>query len=147
MPFDQFILEQLAGDELVASPSADLTETEKKRLIATGFLRMAPDGTGSGPDDLLLAKNAVVTETINIVTTSLMGMTVGCAQCHDHRFDPILHKDYYQLRAIFEPALDPKNWKTPSQSIFENAKQQAQKQAVSSFCMVLLGSNRFLYID
>ena len=116
-PFDQFIHEQLAGDELIVSSLDALTAEDQERLIATGFLRMAPDGTGSNPDDIVLATNAVVTETINIVSTSLMGMTVGCAQCHDHRFDPILHDDFYRLRAVFEPALDPKHWKTPKQRL------------------------------
>ena len=115
MPFDQFIQEQIAGDELISSPLDALTDEDRRRLVATGFLRMAPDGTGSGADDLVAASNAVVTETINIVSTSMMGMTVGCAQCHDHRFDPILHNDFYRIRAVFEPALNPQAWKTPQQ--------------------------------
>ena len=53
-------------------------------------------------------------ETLKIVSTSLMGLTVGCAQCHDHRYDPIPQRDYYQLRAIFEPGLDPKSWRVPN---------------------------------
>jgi hypothetical protein len=76
---------------------------------------MAPDGTGTERMDKELAKNAVVTETVKIVSSSLMGMTVGCAECHDHRFDPILQKDFYRLRAIFEPALDWKQWREPRQ--------------------------------
>ena len=115
LPFDQFLVEQLAGDELVESSREELTAADRRRLEATGFLRMAPDGTGSGPDDPVLARNAVVTETVNIVSTALLGMTVGCAQCHDHRFDPILQDDFYRLRAVFEPAFDPAKWKTPDE--------------------------------
>ncbi len=52
-------------------------------------------------------------DTIKIVSTSLLGLSVGCAQCHDHRYDPIPQVDYYRLRAVFEPAYDWKNWRTP----------------------------------
>lgn len=117
MPFDQFIIEQIAGDELITRSRADWTAEDQRRLIATGFLRNAPDGTGGEVDDALLAQTAVITETINIVSTSLMGMTVGCAQCHDHRFDPILHDDFYRLRAVFEPALSPQRWRSPSERL------------------------------
>jgi hypothetical protein len=113
-PFDEFIREQLAGDEMVRPPYAELPPEGIARLIATGFLRMAPDGTGGGADDVELAKNDVVAETVKIVSTSLLGMTVGCAQCHDHRYDPIPQSDYYRMRAIFEPAYDPKSWRTPA---------------------------------
>ena len=55
-----------------------------------------------------------IADTIKIVSTSLLGLTVGCAQCHDHRYDPIPQTDYYRLRAVFEPAYDSKNWRTPA---------------------------------
>ncbi|MBT5018438.1 MAG: DUF1549 domain-containing protein, partial [Planctomicrobium sp.] len=105
-PFDLFILEQLAGDELIKSPLNNLTPEDADLLVATGFLRMGPDGTGGKVDDVNLARNEVVAETIKIITSSLLGMTVGFAQCHDHRYDPIPQSDYYQLRAVFDPALD-----------------------------------------
>ncbi|MEW4526738.1 PSD1 and planctomycete cytochrome C domain-containing protein [Maioricimonas sp. JC845] len=114
-PFDRFIVEQLAGDELITSPLNNLTPEDVELLTATGFLRMGPDGTGSRVDDLELAKNDTIAETIKIVSSSLMGMTLGCAQCHDHRYDPIPQSDYYAFRAIFEPAFNPKKWKRPVQ--------------------------------
>ncbi len=114
-PFDEFIVEQLAGDELITPPFNNLTPDQSEKLIATGFLRMAPDGTGISDVDQNVARNDVMAKTIEIVSTSLMGLTVGCAQCHNHRYDPILQEDYYALRAIFEPALDWKNWKVPEQ--------------------------------
>lgn len=114
-PFDEFIVEQLAGDELVPQPHRNLNEVQQEKLIATGFLRMAEDGTESRPDDIEIARNQVMADTLKIVSTSLLGMTVGCAQCHDHRYDPISQEDYYQLRAVFEPAYDWKNWRGPSQ--------------------------------
>ena len=112
-PFSQFIVEQLAGDELVGQPYRNLSPGAQEKLTATGFLRMAPDGTASGGIDQAVARNQVVADTLQIVGSSLLGMTVNCAQCHDHRYDPIPTRDYYRLRAIFEPALDPKNWRKP----------------------------------
>lgn len=113
MPFDQFIAEQVAGDEMVPRPHKNLTPEQIEKLVATGFLRMAPDGTGSRGVEQAQARNQVVAETLKIVSTSLMGMTVGCAQCHDHRYDPISQVDYYRMRSIFEPAYDWKNWRPP----------------------------------
>ena len=112
-PYDQFLLEQLAGDELVGWPQATLTPSVIETLRATGFLRMAPDGTGSAGADQDLARNQVIADTLQIMGTTLLGMTVHCAQCHDHRYDPIPQNDYYRLRALFEPALDWKDWRTP----------------------------------
>lgn len=126
-PIDQFIVEQLAGDELVSPPYAELEDADVERLIATGFLRMAPDGTGSGEVDQGAARNQVIADTIEIVSTSLLGLTVGCAQCHHHRYDPISQEDYYQFRAVFEPALDWKKWRTPASrriSLYSNEDRQ-----------------------
>jgi len=113
-PWDEFICEQLAGDELVKPPyDRELTADEVEKLTATGFLRLAPDGTGSDGVDQVEARNEVIVNTLQIVSTSLMGMTVACAQCHDHRYDPIPQTDYYHLRAIFEPAFNPPKWRKP----------------------------------
>ena len=114
MPFDQFITEQLAGDELVTSPLNNLSAVDAKRLVATGFLRMAPDGTGGAVPDKLQARHDTMADTIRIVSSSFLGLTVGCAQCHDHRYDPISQTDYYRFRAIFQPAFDPEKWQVPS---------------------------------
>ena len=120
-PWNEFIVEQLAGDELAGATHAGTQQTvldPKKRdaLIATAFLRMAPDGTGDPNDDMKLARNQVIAEELKVVSSSLLGLTVGCAQCHDHRFDPIPQADYYRLRAIFEPAFDwQSRWRPPFQ--------------------------------
>ncbi|MBC7818459.1 MAG: DUF1553 domain-containing protein [Planctomycetaceae bacterium] len=113
-PFDEFLLEQLAGDELVPLPHANLSAENLDKLVATGFLRMAPDGTASGAVDQNIARNAVMAETIKTVATSLLGLSLGCSQCHDHRYEPITQADYYRFRAIFEPAYDWKNWRVPN---------------------------------
>jgi mono/diheme cytochrome c family protein len=111
-PLDQFIIEQLAGDELAGQREGDLTSEQIDLITATGFLRMAADGTDSGADTPA-ARNQVVNDTLKIVGTSLLGLSMQCAECHDHRYDPIPQTDYYSLRAIFEPALDWKAWKRP----------------------------------
>jgi hypothetical protein len=114
-PFDEFIREQLAGDEMVKPPFKDLSPDAIDKLTATAFLRMVPDGTASAPaGDQLVARNAVVSETLKVVSSSLFGMTVGCAQCHDHKYDPIPQADYYRMRAIFEPGFDLEHWRVPT---------------------------------
>lgn len=115
MPFDRFILEQLAGDELIKSPMNNLTPEDARLLCATGFLRMAPDGTSGAIDDANIARNDAIAATMKIVSSSLLGLTVACAQCHDHRYDPIPTADYYRMRAVFDPALDWKKWRNPQQ--------------------------------
>lgn len=114
-PIDRFLVEQLAGDELVPLPHTNLSPENIELLTATGFLRMAADGTASGGGDSELSRNQVMSDTLKIVSTSLLAMSVGCAQCHDHRYDPIPQTDYYRLRAIFEPAIDWKRWRNPAQ--------------------------------
>jgi hypothetical protein len=133
-PLDQFVVEQLAGDELVSRPWNALTPDKAELLAATGFLRTAADGTSTGAADEPLAANQVVADTLKIVGSTLLGLTVGCAQCHDHRYDPIPQADYYRLRAVFEPALDTKNWRRPAQrlvSLFKDA-DRAKCQAIEA---------------
>lgn len=88
-PYDQFIREQIAGDEY--APASD------DAMIATGFLRLGPEGGGGGERGRQDALDDIV------ATTSLtfMGMTVACARCHHHKFDPIPQKDYYRIQAVF----------------------------------------------
>ncbi len=120
-PWNEFITEQLAGDELagVTHGETEKVVSDPKRLdslTATAFLRMAPDGTGDANDDMKLARNQVIAEELKVVSSSLLGLTVGCAQCHDHRYDPIPQTDYYRMRAIFEPAFDwVSRWRPPFQ--------------------------------
>jgi hypothetical protein len=119
-PWDRFIQEQLAGDELNAVSAANvaaavLDPSKIDALTATAYLRMGPDGTGDTVADVALAKNQSIADTLRIVTTSLTGLTVACAQCHDHRYDPISQVDYFRLRAVFDPALDWRKWQTPAQ--------------------------------
>ncbi|MEP6670094.1 MAG: PSD1 and planctomycete cytochrome C domain-containing protein [Chthoniobacter sp.] len=133
-PWRDFIVEQLAGDELAGATQTDfqkvvLDPAKRDDLIATGFLRMAPDGTGDPVDDVKLARNQVIAEELKVVSSSLLGLTVGCAQCHDHRFDPILQSDYYRLRAVFEPAFDWQTWRPPSARLYSLYTPEEQAKA------------------
>ncbi len=126
-PWDQFIQEQLAGDEMVSRPIKTSDPIVLEKLTATGFLRMAPDATQM--TNSAEERNQAVAESIKVVTSSLMGLTVGCAQCHDHRYDPIPQRDYYRFRAVFDPALDWQKWKQPRDRYLDVTEEQARKKA------------------
>ena len=134
-PWDQFIVEQLAGDELVGATHATAQQLANdgpaalETLTATGFLRMAPDGSGSSPADPLLARNQAVTETLKVVSSALLGTSLACAECHHHRFDPIPQEDFYRFRAIFAPAFDLKNWRMPKSRRAAILSQADRKRA------------------
>jgi mono/diheme cytochrome c family protein len=130
-PWNQFLVEQLAGDELLTPPFQDLNPEQADQLIATGFLRMCPDGTADGSVDQNVARNDVMAEAIKVASTSLLGLTVGCAQCHDHRYDPVSQSDYYRLRAIFEPAYDVQNWRVPNGRLVSLWSAETRKAAES----------------
>jgi cytochrome c553 len=122
-PWDEFIQEQIAGDEIAGATHGDFQQAvldprRRDQLTATGFLRMAPDGTGDTGDDPKLARNQVIAEEMKILSSSLIGLTVGCAQCHDHRHDPITQADYYRLRAVFDPAYHWEAWRAPAQRLY-----------------------------
>jgi hypothetical protein len=131
-PWDEFLVEQLAGDELLTQPFVNLTAEQADRLVATGFLRMGPDGTGDGGINQDVGRNETIAETIKIVSTSLLGLTVGCAQCHAHRYDPISHADYYRIRSLFEPAYDWKNWRAPNARLVSMWSDETRAQAAAA---------------
>ncbi len=111
MPLDRFVMEQLAGDELVPKPWTNLTMAQKEILAATGFLRMIPGASSAE------GAEQVMTDTVKVFSAALLGVSVGCAQCHDHRYDPISQEDYFRIRAIVEPAVNPGAWRGPGQRL------------------------------
>ncbi len=90
-PFDEFVRQQLAGDELV--PYRD------ENLIATGFLSAAR--ISSNEEDKWLQRNDVNVDLVNATASAFLGLTMNCAQCHNHKFDPISSRDYYRLQGYF----------------------------------------------
>ncbi len=100
MPFDQFTIEQLAGD-LLPEPTTD-------QLIATGFHRNTLINEEGGTDDEQFRVESVIDRT-NTTGSVWLGLTVGCAQCHNHKFDPISQEDYYGLYAFFNSTEDKNN--------------------------------------
>ena len=98
MPFDQFTIEQLAGDML---PDGTLEQT-----IATGFHRNTMINEEGGIDPLEFRYYAVV-DRINTTATTWLGLTLGCAQCHTHKYDPIQHREYYAMLAFLNNADEP----------------------------------------
>src|SRR5205823_3044151 len=90
-PFDQFIREQIAGDEL--------NPHDHESLAATIFFRLGPVRRNAGNPDIALSRNEVLTERTDIIGSALLGLTVGCARCHNHKLEPISQRDYYRLQA------------------------------------------------
>jgi hypothetical protein len=120
-PLDQIVREQLAGDELAGErPGTDATPATIDLLVATHFLRNGQDGTGESdgnPDEVRADKYAVLEGAIQIVGSSLLGLTLQCAKCHDHKFEPVTQREYYQLQAIIYPAFNVEHWVTPNDRI------------------------------
>ena len=96
LPYDRFVQEQIAGDLLPHK-----TNEEKSRLlVATGFLAMGPKSLNER--DKKLFKADIVDEQIDVSTRAVLGLTVSCARCHDHKFDPISQEDYYAIAGFFQ---------------------------------------------
>ena len=95
-PFDQFLIEQIAGDLLPAKDEA----RRREQRIATGFLSLGPKVLAE-PDKVKMEMD-IIDEQIDMLGRALLGLTLGCARCHDHKFDPIPTADYYALAGIFK---------------------------------------------
>lgn len=113
-PYDRFVKEQLAADEM--------EPFEPERLPALGFTRMGPFRTNSGNQNLERNRQELLTEMTGSVGTTFLGLTIGCARCHDHKIDPVLQTDYYRLQAYFA-AVQPVNLAMVSRA--EEAEWQA----------------------
>ena len=126
-PFDQFLIEQIAGDELHDYANAsEITPEIHDALVATGFLRMAPDGTTANPVNRVEDRLEVISDELDILGRGLLGLTLNCARCHDHKYDPLTMEDYYGLTAIFKGAYDEYDWMTPQKfnNQWEKMKQR-----------------------
>ncbi|MCX6584995.1 MAG: PSD1 and planctomycete cytochrome C domain-containing protein [Acidobacteria bacterium] len=110
-PYDRFLTEQLAGDELFDHRTvSQLTPAQLDLLAATGFWRMAPDGTNSTEQNFIPERMDVIAGQLEIFGSAVLGLSLGCARCHDHKYDPLPTRDYYRLVAVLTPAFDPYAW-------------------------------------
>ena len=98
-PYDQFLVEQLAGDQLEASSNAERNE----KLIATGYVAIARRFSVRPESRMHLT----IEDTIDVLGKSVLGLSVGCARCHDHKYDPVSQKDYYALYGFFSSTRYP----------------------------------------
>lgn len=138
-PYNRFLQEQIAGDELTDYWTAfetldQLPEDVIAGITATGFLRTAADP--SRPDFNTI-KNAAsqyyyptLFDTLQIVCSSTMGLTVQCARCHSHKFDPIPQEDYYRMQAVFMSAYRPDDW-IPQMNRRLHIASKKQKEAAA----------------
>ena len=140
LPFDQFVREQLAGDELdtAGADSSDsitgsgMSPRAEAAKVAVGFLRFGPIRRNAGNPDVAFSRNEVLTEMTDTVGVTFLATTVGCARCHDHKFDPIRQKDYYRFQAYFAAvfeneisltdAMTEAAWKAESDKVTAQAK-------------------------
>jgi hypothetical protein len=148
LPYDQFIVEQLAGDLL---PATDDISTRLRRMIATGFLMVGPKALAE--TDKEQSRLDIVDDQIDVTGRAMLGLTLACARCHDHKFDAIRAVDYYALAGIFrstEPFMDEARnssmwWEFP---LFQAPGEKpfivmAPKETIPKNLRVHLRGNRF----
>lgn len=120
-PFDRFVREQLAGDALAGyTPGQPATPEIIELLEATHFLRNGQDGSGESdgnPDEVRVDRYAALESAMQNTSSALLGLTVQCAKCHSHKFEPISHEDYYRFQAVFFPVFNIDNWQKPNERI------------------------------
>ena len=97
-PYPEFVKEQLAGDEM--------NPNHEQLRIAAGFQRLGAIRRNAGNQEVASSRNEVLTEMTNIVGAAFLGMTLGCARCHDHKFDAIKQSDYYRVQGYFASTVD-----------------------------------------
>ena len=125
-PYDRFVQEQLAGDEIDPN-NQDLQ-------IAAGFQRLGAVRRNAGNADVAFSRHEVVIEMTDAVGSVFLGMTVGCARCHDHKFDAFSQEDYYRLQAFFAAAQEnnvvlaaataQKDWQEKTKKLQAEIKKQ-----------------------
>ncbi|MDX1963415.1 MAG: PSD1 and planctomycete cytochrome C domain-containing protein [Pirellulales bacterium] len=99
-PYDQFIREQLAGDELLAGPPQ--SPAEQDFLLATGYLRLGPfDNAAPLFNEQDRSRAELLADLTETTGSAFLGLTLSCCRCHDHKYDPLLHADHYRLRSFF----------------------------------------------
>jgi hypothetical protein len=131
-PYDRFVREQLAGDEMAGyEPNGDVTPAMVERLTATHFLRNAPDGTGESdgnPDEVRTDRLSVLEGNLQVVMNGLLGLSIQCARCHAHKFEPITHEEYYRLQAVFSPVYSADRWVKPNDRVVSVGSRKEREE-------------------
>jgi len=123
-PYDRFIREQIAGDEMFPG--------DHEALIATGYLRAGSEHVVAGNIDPEESRQEVLTEIATNVGQTFLGMTINCARCHNHKFDPILQADFYSLQAIFAGAKGKEvEIAAPDEKAAWNTSQESYKEKLA----------------
>jgi mono/diheme cytochrome c family protein len=137
-PYDLFLKEQLAGDEMVDwRRAATFTPEMIETLTATGFLRTAVDATRDdfNPHQYGEYQYRMLHDTQTIVASSVLGLTVQCSRCHDHKYEPISQRDYYRIQALFTGAVRPRGAILPTsrrQIVAGSAEEQKHAAEVNA---------------
>lgn len=127
LPYDRFLQAQIAGDILAAEEPDE--QTARGLVVATGFVALSRRFGNTKKDDIHLT----IEDTLDTIGRGVLGMTLRCARCHDHKFDPVVMTDYYGLYGIFEstryPWMGASNEKSPSELAPALPSDEARKQA------------------
>jgi len=123
-PYDRFVLEQVAGDEL--------PDTNSETQIATTFLRLGP--WDDEPADPKVDRYDQLDDVVGTTVTTFMGLTLRCARCHDHKFEPFSQMDYGRVTAIFEPLVRPQSGRTDLDRMVGTPEEIQTYQAAMSQC-------------
>lgn len=129
-PFHRFVLEQLAGDELVDWRNVEhFTPETVELLTATGFLLCGPDDTSQNELNTPDIRHHVLQSTSQIVANNLFALTLQCAKCHDHKYEAIPQVDYYRWQANFSPVFNPQRWVTTKEHAIPDVSR-TERQAI-----------------
>ncbi len=128
-PWREFLSEQLAGDEIVDWRNAPTYTPEiRDSLIATGFLRGSADDSFERELNTPVTHFAVLQRTSEILSSNLLALTVNCAKCHDHKYEPISQKDYYRLISLVQPVFNPDKWLQPKDRAVPSVSPKEQEE-------------------
>ena len=137
-PYDRFLLEQIAGDELVDYRTVkEWTPEVVDAVAATGFLRNSVDATRDDFNQHQYGEYLyrMLHDTQTILVSSTMGITVQCARCHDHKYEPISQRDYYRIQALLTPAVRPKGDRLPTarrQIVAATSEEQKRAEQINA---------------
>ena len=128
-PWDRFLTEQFAGDELYDWRNAKTYTPEMvEALVGTGYLRTILDVTNEDISDRPLDRYDALFVLLDKVSSSALGMTLTCARCHSHKFDPIPQRDYYSFLALFTAAYNPSAWIQPKKRLHYTVSKSEQEE-------------------